>query len=149
MACANGVEPLQLPIRNETWQRKGWSTTSRGNLIGVGSPQQLIAVLPSFYWNDTVIHNGQGCNTTAQNYTEARCATMYAGWYDPVVSETYESKSSSQWNGTDEPNTGYSLFADDMSYGADGKIEQHPFMFTGPRSNCEHRRRGVIIYTNR
>ena len=130
MACANGIQALQLPIRNVTFAEGG--SVTRGIELGLGSPQQIISALPSVQDLDLPLLSSQSCDRF--NGTREQCIAVSGGVYDPARSTTHEQVRLSEWNGTWDDGWfagNWLFFNDRVGFGAEGAIDDFPvFMRT-------------------
>lgn len=91
-------------------------TISRGISIGIGTPQQVLALRPSSTDNDLYVVNVQACQPS---YNET-CSAELGGTFDCTASTSYVEVTQAQWNGTSEANPNnlsFIYFYDDLSFG--------------------------------
>ena len=75
-------------------------TLSRGFQIGIGTPQQIVALRPSSTDNNLYVVNAQACRPT---YNDT-CSGEYGGLFNTTESTSYVEVTQAQWNGTYQPN---------------------------------------------
>ncbi|KAK5290191.1 hypothetical protein LTR99_011117 [Exophiala xenobiotica] len=113
-SCPNGAAPMFLEWGNTSVTID--QTLARGIEIGIGTPQQIVALTPSSNDNDLYVVNKQACQPS---YNDS-CAGLFGGLFNPTASTSYVEVTQAQWNGTAEPNPNHLshiYFNDDISFG--------------------------------
>ncbi|KPI34701.1 uncharacterized protein AB675_9441 [Cyphellophora attinorum] len=129
MSCPNGAGPLQLPIRNVTI-----SDDARGSFwgieVGVGTPQQILSLAPSFSVRDFYVSNSADCEKG-----NSTCIALRGGVFDSSASSTFVRDTQEQWNGTDPGNQDAAhnvFFHDTVRFGANGSTDNMPMALNSP-----------------
>lgn len=131
MTCANGSPPLGLAWENVTVSSDG-KAIARGIAVGVGEPQQVIALVPSIGDDNTWLFNAADC-VSASNDT---CIGQKSGVYNASLSHTYVQTTKAAWNGsqqagefaTDSP----IFFHDTLNFGSNGSAAGFPLLLNQP-----------------
>ena len=124
MACESSVEPLQLPILNSTLNTG--STFARGIAIGIGTPQQILSLLPKTYVKQIVLSNAAQCDAE-----DPVCLSAFGGRYDPSKSDSFSQVTMAQWNASkDNENLRNEdvWFYDNIAYGSNSSADGFPLV---------------------
>ncbi|KIW68716.1 hypothetical protein PV04_04640 [Phialophora macrospora] len=95
MTCANTASPLLLRWTNITVSSDN-RALSRGIALELGSPPQILSLLPAIGNNNTFVFNAADCATS----TNDSCIGPKGGVFDPSKSTTYRQTSQTTWNGS-------------------------------------------------
>lgn len=130
MSCPNALEPLPLVWSNNTVSNDG-KAVNNGMVVFVGTPPQRISVTPSFSINNTLINNVATCNSPSN----ASCASILGGVFDPDKSSTYRVSSLDAFNGSQEGGTAtylvnapYVFFNDALEVSSDKALPGFPIV---------------------
>ena len=94
MACANAVAPLQLPIANFSVTPDGFGFT-RGVQLGIGTPQQIVSLVPGMSDVNTYVWNSAVCAPSNNS-----CLAGRGGVFNPQLSSSFAETRASEWNGS-------------------------------------------------
>lgn len=128
--CNNTAAPLYLPWTNVTVSQDGHAT-SRGIAVGIGTPQQIVALIPSISDDVTWLYNAQDCVSP----TNDSCLGYRGGVYNQLQSSTYRQTTQGQWNGTHRANeldAPYIYFNDNLYFGSNGTAYGFPLLLNQP-----------------
>lgn len=124
MACESSIEPLQLPILNSTLN--SGSTFARGIAIGIGTPQQILSLLPKTYVEQVVLSNTARCDLE-----DPVCLSAFGGIYDSSESNSFAQVTMAQWNASTENENLRNedlWFYDTISYGSNSSTDGFPLV---------------------
>jgi hypothetical protein len=129
MVCSNGVEPLLLPMTNVSLAQDGLPARY-GIEVRIGSPGQVMAMMPSMSDKDVFLKNVNACNDTV----DKQCVGYNGGVYDARASESYAQSSATQWNGSEtyETEGAFEYFNDLLKPGLDGTNYGFPMYTNQP-----------------
>src|ERR1700761_1481917 len=111
--CPNGAAPMFLEWGNVSVNLD--QTLTRGIQIGIGTPQQIVALRPATGDNDLYVVNEQACRPS---YNDT-CSGQFGGLFNVSASTTFVEVTQGQWNGTPEPNPSHLSFVyfyDDIAF---------------------------------
>jgi len=131
MTCANGADPLGLSWENVTVSNDG-KAAARGIAVGIGSPQQIVALAPSIGDANTWLFNAADC-VSASN---SSCIGQKGGVYNATLSDTFVQTTEVAWNGTELSSQldagSYIFFNDDLHFGSNGSSLGFPLLLDQP-----------------
>lgn len=96
--CQNGAPPMYLPWSNNS-VTADQVAISRGIQITIGTPPQILSMVPSTSDANLHVANKAYC---APSYNDS-CMGGYGGVFNPSASSTYHLTPKGQWNGTYDP----------------------------------------------
>lgn len=131
MTCANKAPPLGLSWGNVTVSDDG-KAIARGIGVGIGSPQQIVALAPSIGDDNTWLFNAADC-VSAANST---CIGAKGGVFNKTLSHTFQQTTQAAWNGSDQASEfesgSYIFFNDVLNFGDDGSSPGFPLYMDQP-----------------
>ncbi|KAG9757380.1 hypothetical protein KCU73_g4439, partial [Aureobasidium melanogenum] len=100
VSAENCGKIFSMPVTNVPLAN---GTSMRGVQVEVGSSGQLLAMVPTFASNNTLVYDNQGqCD---KGLTQAQCSTFRGGLFDSNNSTTYEAVASMSAAGVDASDT--------------------------------------------
>jgi hypothetical protein len=126
---------MLLPFENVTVSDDGVAI-ARGIAVGLGNPQQFLALVPSFAADDMFVTNIADCG--ADGTANLTCLGTIGGAFSPADSDTYVRTTKAQWNGTadyDVDGGAYVFFNDDLRYASAALEKGYPLFMNEPGSS--------------
>lgn len=130
MTCANSAEPLGLIMENVTVSPDG-KAKDWGIAIGVGTPQQILAVGPTLAIQNVFLFLSSSCSSSGND----TCLASNGGVYNSAASTTFTQTTLESWNGShSDATSNYSsiYFNDRLHFGSSGSLQDFPLTVADP-----------------
>lgn len=105
---------------------------SRGVAVGLGTPQQILALAPSIVDDNIFVFNAQDC-VSASN---SSCIGLKGGVYNASSSHTFRKTTQAAWNGTQQAveltQSTFIFFNDELYFGSDASLDGFPLIMNQP-----------------
>lgn len=102
------IKPLALP-RSNVSVSGGVAVAVNGIEVGIGTPNQIISLIPSTSLNNTRIRSKADCGDPV----DPQCVGSSGGVWDNTKSSTFSSSLQARWNGS-QPDIGANAYFNDV-----------------------------------